>query len=509
MENVQATVGRQLKKAREALRISLDDAALATHIKLVYLQELEGDHPELLPSPASARGFLRLYAAYLKIPPGPLVDLWDHPTPPAPAIPVEKNPAEPAKPVADESSTPLTETATSEPVLLKQAPALEESASPLGDLLGAPGQGRKKRLRRKKGELVEPESSIPPAKEAAVPPSTIETKPVVDSIPQAASPAASLPPQKTSADLFIEIGQQLRSRRELLGLTLADVERFTHIKRNFIEALESGQFHQLPSSVQGRGMLNNYAAFLSLENGTVMSTYAAALEAQRLERLPPRKPEPVVTGGFHINIPERYRKYLNPDLLFGSLVILAMFVFLFWSAVQVFTGSKTSLTPTAPSISDVLKQTPSGALTPDLTLTAQTNANPAGTALPGAALPVVPSAPSPIATKNTAPIQVYVVALQRAYLQVTVDDKIVFDGRITPGGAYTYSGQKSVTLLTGSAAALEVYFNQKFQGRLGDVGQVIKLTFTPTGLSTPVPTQTPLATGTPTITRTPAVTPTR
>ena len=105
-------------------------------------------------------------------------------------------------------------------------------------------------------------------------------------------------------------------------------------------------------------------------------------------------------------------------------------------------------------------------------------------------------------------MQLYIVALQRAYLQVTVDSKVVFDGRVQPGSVYTYSGQKSIELLTGSAAALEVYFNQEFQGKLGEVGQVIKLSFDEKGLTTPVPTLTPQATSASTLTQTPQIPPT-
>jgi len=252
-------------------------------------------------------------------------------------------------------------------------------------------------------------------------------------------------------------------------------------------------------------MLNNYAAFLSLDGDALMGTYAAALETQRLERLPPTKPEPILTGGIRINIPPQYKKYLNPDLIFGSLVILAMFVFLLWSAVRIFSGKNPALTPTAPSISEVLQTTPSASPLPDLTLTAQGSTSLTATPVPGVGLPAAPAGPTPLVTKDTAPIQIYIVALQRAYLQVMVDDRVVFDGRVTPGGAYTFSGQKKVELLTGSAAALEVYFNQKFQGRLGEVGQVMRLTFTESGLATPEPTRTPLATASPTPTLTPTV----
>lgn len=513
MEN---TVGQQLKKAREALGIQLKDAALATHIKLVYLQELENDHPELLPSPGSARGFLRLYAAYLKLSPAALIEQWDKPVQPPPETAPETGTSviPPSSPKDENAGKTV---AQSVPVVFESTPAAEEKAgpeehvSPLSELHTSPLPGRKKSSRKKKEEpRVEEEvvQQTPPevaSESAGIKGQQEETETAAQSPVQPA--IDTMPPQqplKSSTVLFNELGSQLRERRELLGLTLADIERFTHIKRPFLEALENGQFSQLPSSVQGRGMLNNYAAFLSLEESAVMSTYAAALEAQRQERLPPRKPEPVISGGFRINIPPRLKKYLSPDLIFGSLVILAMFFFLLWSAVQVFTGQNADLTPTAPSISEVLQASPTPIPEADLTLTAQVTAAPAQTTLPGAGLPAAPTA---VATRDTAPVQVYVVALQRAYLQVSVDGKVVFDGRVVPGGAYTYSGQKSVELLTGSAAAIEVYFNQKFQGRLGEVGQVIKLNFTAAGLSTPVPTQAPLVTPTPTPTVTPVITP--
>ena len=517
MEHLENTVGQQLKRAREALGIRLQDAASATHIKLVYLQELENDHPELLPSPGSARGFLRLYAAYLKLPTAGLIDQWDHPVPPQTTpIPDAESPAASLSSIEDKGGNA---SAQSTSVIVEPAPPEAEQAppaepvSPLSELHAPPLPEKKKRSRKKKVEpdavetaalQVKPDASPEPA----IAPKTIEEPPSGgQGFPEPAQTSIPAPlPLKSSADLFMELGGQLRERRELLGLTLADIERFTHIKRPFLEALENGQFSQLPSSVQGRGMLNNYAAFLSLEESTVMSTYAAALEAQRQERLPPRKPEPVVSGGIRINIPPRLKKYLSPDLIFGSLVILGMFFFLLWSAVQVFTGQNADLTPTAPSISEVLQTSPTPIPAAELTLTAQVTAAPAETSLPGG-IPAVPAAPTAVATRDSAPVQVYVVALQRAYLQVSVDGKVVFDGRVVPGGAYTYSGQRSVELLTGSAAAIEVYFNQKFQGRLGEVGQVIKLTFTETGMSTPVPTQTPFVTPTPTPTVTPVITP--
>ena len=73
------SVGEKLRQAREQKGISLQDAARATHIRANYLDELENDHPEMFLYAAQARGFLRLYAAYLELPVGELVDQWENP----------------------------------------------------------------------------------------------------------------------------------------------------------------------------------------------------------------------------------------------------------------------------------------------------------------------------------------------------------------------------------------------------------------------------------------------
>jgi cytoskeleton protein RodZ len=522
---MEATVGQQLKKAREILGLRIEDAAQGTHIKMTYLQELENDHPELLPSPANARGFLRLYASFLKISSQPLIDLWDHPILPAPvpalaqAIPEEDavHPLKVKNLDSAEGSASEEDVRASEAV--EKKPEDDSSVDVLSEpqhLKGEAKPVKKKRGRKKKidpilqgGVFVESESELDqnpePIQES---PSEVAVEEPMQKLDQEVVAADPQLPQKSSAELFDEIGAVLRQRRETLQLSLADIERFTHIKRPYLEALESGNFSQLPSSVQGRGMLNNYVAFLSMDEETVLGLYAAALEAQRQERLPPRKPEPIVTGGIRFNIPEPFKKYMSPDLLFGSLIILAIFFFLLWGAVQVFTQQNMKTTPAGPSISEVLQTTPSALVTPDLTLTAQATTNPAGTSVPVAELPAAPAEVTPLATKNSAPLQLNVVALQRAYLKVTLDGVVKFDGRVQPGSVYTYSGQKSIELLTGSAAALEVYFNQKFMGKLGEVGQVIKLNFNESGLTTPVATLAPLATLTSTPGKTPQITPT-
>jgi hypothetical protein len=86
---------------------------------------------------------------------------------------------------------------------------------------------------------------------------------------------------------------------------------------------------------------------------------------------------------------------------------------------------------------------------------------------------------------------------------VDVDGETVFTGRTVPGNAYEYSGSSSVEILTGNAAALEIFYNLVPVGIIGDIGEVKSLVFTST---TGIITTTPLFSPTPTITLQPSPT---
>ena len=300
-------------------------------------------------------------------------------------------------------------------------------------------------------------------------------------------------PTPTSQDIFNQIGTLLQSRRKAMELSLTDIENFTNLKRSFLIALEEGHFSELPSTVQGRGMLNNYAQFLGMEETTLMDLFSQALQLQREERLRPQRKAEKPAVSLNVNLPERWRKIINPDLIIGSILIVVLFAFIIWGATQVFSHSVGGPTE-APSISEMLQITPSESPAPNLAWTEQAESTAAAaqdTPIPG--VDVVQPTPTIVATVNTAPLQVVIIAHDRAFLRTTVDGVETFNGRVIPDNVYTYSAQTSIKLLTGNAAALEVYYNQEYVGNLGVVGEVVNIDFTLDGLITPTlaPTPTP------------------
>ena len=70
------SIGETLREARHAKQASLEDAARATKIKLEILERLEADEFDALAAPMYTKGFLKLYAEYLGLDSGEVVDAY-------------------------------------------------------------------------------------------------------------------------------------------------------------------------------------------------------------------------------------------------------------------------------------------------------------------------------------------------------------------------------------------------------------------------------------------------
>ncbi len=90
---MRVSIGEQLRAAREARGLSLEEAEAATRIKRVYLEALENEAFSVLPSPAHARGFLRRYARWLGLDEAALLADWDGMAAAIPSAPPSRVPS--------------------------------------------------------------------------------------------------------------------------------------------------------------------------------------------------------------------------------------------------------------------------------------------------------------------------------------------------------------------------------------------------------------------------------
>jgi len=298
-----------------------------------------------------------------------------------------------------------------------------------------------------------------------------------------------------SVQIFKEVGAELRKRRELLSLHLDEVERNTHVKAHYLEALEKGAMDDLPSTVQTRGMLSNYATFLDLDVDALLLRYADALQARHREKnpqKPPRKPgQPIIA-----NLPN-LTNFIAGDMIFGVGMAILLVGFSIWGVSRVMTlQSEQEVEPTAPSISDVLLASPDPS-----SITETPTLQPIDSLLGEATVTIV------IPTLNTnVNVQVNLVAVERTYMRVVVDGEVAFEGRVVPGNAYPFEAEGQIEVLVGSGAAIRIVYNGRDLGLLGTFGQVVGNIYLADGIITP--TALPTALSTSTLTPTATVQPT-
>ena len=292
----------------------------------------------------------------------------------------------------------------------------------------------------------------------------------------------NLAPENSNA-IFVEIGNELRKRRELLSLHLDEVERNTHVKAHYLEALEKGAMDDLPSTVQTRGMLSNYATFLDLDVDALLLRFADALQARYRERNP-QKPARKSGQPIIANIPP-IRSFIAGDMIFGVGMVVLLVGFAIWGVSRVMAiQSQRAVQPTAPSISDVLLASPDPSLftaTPTL--------------LPVESFPGEATVTVVIPTQNiNAEVQLNLVAVERTYMRVIVDGEVAFEGRVVPGNAYPYEAEQQIEVLVGSGAAIRIVYNGRDLGLMGTFGQVLNNIYRSDEIITPTPLATPSVT---------------
>ncbi len=290
-----------------------------------------------------------------------------------------------------------------------------------------------------------------------------------------------------------EIGRTLRETRERLGLTLEEAERTIRIRASLLGALERGEFDSLPSATQARGFLHNYAEFLGIDPEELLRQYDESKQPKRRRSLVARgssKP----TDKKQARRRTRKPSWFSTDILVITTITLGVIVVLLWGGQKLFTniGSGDDAAAVASSAGAISQPTatytPSPAVSALADLTQLTTEEPTAT--------------STLILNVLDQVNLQVIAERESWVQVLVDGKEAFRGRMRAGEQYDYLGEERVELFTGNGGGIRVIFNGQNQGLMGYIGQVVIRVWTPRGGQTPTPTQTLTPTASPEMTET-------
>jgi cytoskeletal protein RodZ len=325
------------------------------------------------------------------------------------------------------------------------------------------------------------------------------------------------------------LGADLRAARESRELTLAQVEQQTRIRAYYLEALESGTFDVLPSPVQGKGFLRNYARVLGLDPEVMAARFDAALNqrGRRSQLRPPQAAPSVMVDpprvlptrsepsaplpdiSAYSNRPEvlptsstartarrrrtpprgeattaalvgaEARRQRNRNTTLGTIAILvigllSLFGLVGYALYVPPSNDALLLTPSLSTNSGVIEAT----VNPNVTLDTTTLPN----STPSPARPTPLPNPSTLQAANGSnsdgQINVTISVKRRVALTIYADGKVVASGVFGPENVLQYQATTGVRVVCGNADAIEVTVNGQVVAELGQSQQAIDRTFT-------------------------------
>jgi len=245
-------------------------------------------------------------------------------------------------------------------------------------------------------------------------------------------------PTKHIADVRAEVGAVLRAARLKRGQSLEAVAQQTRIPKRYLEALENDRLDEFPAFVYMRGFLKGYCEHLDIPFEELWSKVqppaADAGAASAAATAAPAPAAPASAPATPAPKPATPAPAPKPQLTPAP-------------ATHVGTAPASSSATGAMIFAAVLAV--------GLGVWVYKDHKPSAAAKPAETTPRV-LMPLP---KTTEPAKVGLRAVDDAWVRVTVDDSVAFEGRLPRGGAMEWKPSKTVSLRTTSPAALQLTVN--------------------------------------------------
>ena len=273
------------------------------------------------------------------------------------------------------------------------------------------------------------------------------------------------------------LGLYLQSVRKEQGRTVDDVATQIFIRPALLQALDAGNWEELPEPVFIQGFIRRYGDALGLDGQEISRQFEAtpvsvlpdpaaakggmdgvvSKQAQhKLKVVSPAEPRRSSSQG---------TAYSGTGLLVGGLVLLAIAGGGLWALLG------------------------QGSDRPSLNLARPDDATESVEPEPDAADAADEPTPAATASEPIAPVTVAVSLTGDSWLQVTADGEEVYEGILRSGSQETWTAETELVISSGNAGAVQLSYNGTAQVPMGEPGRVEERTFTPdnTGSASDVP----------------------
>jgi cytoskeletal protein RodZ len=276
----------------------------------------------------------------------------------------------------------------------------------------------------------------------------------------------------------------LKAAREAKGLSLRDIFERTRISVSYLDAIENSHYHLLPQPVYARTFIKNYALALGLDSKMLLEAYE-----EHLQSINDRRRQEQEAGSVRLKT-QRRRQWIA-GLLSASLAVMVLALAMAYyspseqdapqaqpsSVVQPSPEAKPS--ETAPPSASATTEAPAAQEKPDEPM--KVASPPREAAPPEAPPPNMDKKPRERVSPEFPPMQtdktyrLFLEARERVWLRIRRDRNRPEQVILEAGQTLERFAAEAFTLDIGNAGGVDITFQEKPLGRIGDRGQVVHL----------------------------------
>ena len=250
------------------------------------------------------------------------------------------------------------------------------------------------------------------------------------------------------------IGDILRNKRLEKGLTLEDVSNLVKIRKKYLEALESGNYNEIPGTVYAKSFLKIYADFLGLDRFYILKRYQSEMVPEENIIIPPT---------YYMPINNQKSKRASRTKLFLYIIATIIGIVLIVWGINSLRSSDT----TSNIIDEKIIENP----------LPNNQIEPPEIEVPIEEIIVTPPKPQKI-THNFDKLALKIDSNAYSWISKTIDGKNTTSYTMLPNKSESFDARKSVNLRIGNASGIKINVNGFDLGNLGKSGEVIDLRIT-------------------------------
>lgn len=282
----------------------------------------------------------------------------------------------------------------------------------------------------------------------------------------------------TQQEQLINIGAYLRDLRKEKGADVDEVANQIFIRPALVKAIETGDWESLPEPVFVQGFIRRYADYLGLDGQEIAQqfeptpvavlpdpTLASSGTVEGVVKQQDKhglkvlsKVEPSHQNG---SLASSKARGSTKNWLVGLIALAALGGLVAWLTTRNTPRPANSVDNT-PVEEEAIAETPSTPASEE-------------------AVEPITESPTPVAEAppNDAPVTLSLDIEEDAWMRVTVDDEVAYEGILAAGTQETWTAQNEISITAGNSGGVLYSFNGGEKRPLGAPGAVSNLTLTP------------------------------